>query len=178
MRSAITATLAVAACLVATGMLGVASAEAPTSTAPTPTVSVDGVAQVPIAQGSNAASADAAYRQAMAAAETDGQSKAEYLAGKASVTLGAVQSIVEGGGSIACSGGESETGYVEYEGEQPDFGSRVVTAVAPEASAVAHAPSVRKPSAKRSKKKKPTAHKAGATSCTLSAEVSLTYAIS
>jgi len=178
MRSAITATVAVAACLVATGMLGEASAEAPTSAAPAPTVSVDGVAQAPVAQGANAASADAAYRQAMAAAEADGQSKAEFLAGKASVALGAVQSIVEGGGSIACTGGESESGYAEYEGEQPDFGSRVVTAVAPEASGVARAPSVRKPQAKRSKKKKPTAHKAGAVSCMLSAEVSLTYAIS
>jgi hypothetical protein len=179
MRSAITATVAVAACLVATGMLGEASAEAPTSAAPTPTVSVDGVAQTPVAQDANAASADAAYRQAMAAAEADGQSKAEFLAGKASVALGAVQSIVEGGGSIACSGGESESGYVEYEGEQPDFGSRVVTTVAPEeASGVARAPGVRKPQAKRSKKKKPTAHKSGATSCMLSAEVSLTYAIS
>ncbi len=181
MRVVITATIAVAACLLAAGMLGVASAEAPTATTPTPAVSVDGVASVPVAQDASMASADAVYRQAMADAVADGQSKAEFLAGKASVTLGAVQSIVEGGGSIACRGGEPESGYAEYEGEQPDFGSRVVTAVAPEAVdapvRAKRAPSVRKPTVRHTKKK-PTAHKAAATTCMLSAEVSLTYAIS
>jgi Protein of unknown function (DUF541) len=181
MRMAITATIAVAACLLAAGMLGVASAEAPTATTPTPSVSVDGVANVPLAQGASMASADAVYRQAMADAVADGQNKAEFLAGKAGVTLGAVQSIVEGGGSIACRGGEPESGYAEYEGEQPDFGTRVTTAVAPEAvSGAARAkqtPGARKPPSRHSKKQ-PTAHKATTTTCMLSAEVSLTYAIS
>jgi hypothetical protein len=174
MRNAITATIAVAAGLTVASMLGVAAAEAPTTTTPTPTVSVDGVATVPIAQDANLATATAAYRQGMAAAVTDGKGKAEFLASNAGVTLGAVQSIVEGGGSIECRGGENEVDYAEYQGEQPDFGSRPVTEVAPEAAA---RPSVHKPAAKHSKKKT-TAKKAAAVTCTLRAEVSLAYAIS
>ena len=51
------------------------------------------------------------------------------------MTLGSVQSIVEDGGSIECTGGE-ESSYVEYEGEQPDFGSPPSSiAVAPRAAA-------------------------------------------
>jgi hypothetical protein len=128
MRSAIAATLAVAAGLVLASMLGVASAEAPTTTTATPlrTVSVDGVAMVPVAQGANRAVATAVYREGMAGAISDGQGKAEFLASKAGATLGAVQSIVEGGGSIQCTTG-GESGYVEYEGEQPDFGSPSVS---------------------------------------------------
>jgi hypothetical protein len=181
MRNAITATIAVAAGLAFASTLGVASAEAPTTTTPTPTVSVDGVANVPIAQGANLATATAAYRQGMAAAVADGKGKAEFLASSAGATLGAVQSIVEGGGSIECRGGEEESGYAEYQGEQPDFGSRPVTAVAPEAAGSARstgAPGVHKPTVKHKKKKKATAKKATAVTCTLSAEVSLAYAIS
>ena len=85
-------------------------------------MSVEGVANVPIAQDANLATATAVYRQGMAAAMTDGQGKAEFLASKAGVTLGGVQSIVEGGGYIGCTSSE-ETSYTEYEGEQPDFGS-------------------------------------------------------
>jgi hypothetical protein len=182
MRSAIAATLVVAAGLVSANMLGVASAEAPTTTTPVRTVSVDGVAIVPVAQGANRALATTAYREGMAAAVTDGQSKAEFLASKAGATLGAVQSVVEGGGSIDCTTG-GESGYVEYEGEQPDFGSPSVS-VSPdvtqrvEGSAVA--PTVHKPAVKhtkKKKKKKPAAKAATATTCTLSTDVTLVYAI-
>jgi hypothetical protein len=184
MRSAIAAILAVAAGLVLVNMLGVAAAEAPTTSTTTPvrTLSVDGVANVPIAQGANVAAATAVYREGMAAAVADGQSKAEFLASKTATTLGSVQSIVEGGGYIQCTGGES--GYAEYQGEQPDFGRPAVSSVvAPEAAGAQSEAKVGKPPAKRPKKKskkKPAAKAAAATAiaCTLSTDVTLIYAVS
>jgi hypothetical protein len=176
MRNLIAATLAVVVGLVFANMLGVAAAEAPTTstTAPVRTIGVEGVATVPVAQGANRATATTAYREGMAAALADGQSKAEFLAGKAGVTLGSVQSIAEGGGSISCSGGvESE--YVEYQGEQPDFG-QTNESVSPVEAAAPRAATVHKPAAKR-RKKHPAAKKATAGSCTLSTQVSLAYAI-
>ncbi len=175
MRSAIAATMAVAAALVVVNMLGVAAAEAPTTSTPARTIAVEGVATAPIAQGASASTANTIYREAMAAALTDGQSKAEFLAGKAAVTLGGVQSIVEGGGSIDCSGG-AEAGYVEYQGEQPDFGSPSQS-VAPLSEAAAPAATgVRKPTVKH-RKKHATAKQASAVSCTLSTQISVVYAI-
>jgi uncharacterized protein YggE len=157
-------------------MLGVASAEAPTVT-PTRTVSVAGVAEVPLAQGANAATATAAYRQAMAAAVADGQSKAEFLAGKVGATLGPVQSVGEDGGSISCSGLNEEGNYVQYEGEQPDFGTARGPAVLAEGTAAPpKAPSATLKHARKKKKKKAKTALAAA-SCTLSAQVSLVYAI-
>jgi hypothetical protein len=174
----VAATLAVVVGLVVANMLGVAAAEAPTAstTAPVRTIGVEGVASVPVAQGANRATATAAYREAMAAALTDGQSKAEFLASKAAVTLSNVQSIAEGGGSISCSGGE-ESEYVEYQGEQPDFGSTDGSVSPIEAAAAPRTPAVRKPAGKP-RKKHPTAKKASAGGCTLNTQVSLTYAIS
>ena len=166
--------------LIAAGMLGVASAEAPTTASPPPTVSVQGVAIEPIEQTASSATATTVYRQGMAAAITDGQVKAQFLASSAGVTLGAVQSIVENGGYIGCTGNE-----IEYLGEQPDFGSpgvgvssgvasvpRVADAVAPVASkrATKHA--------KKKKRKAPVAKRASVAGCTLTAQVSLAYAIS
>jgi hypothetical protein len=172
--------LVVAAGLVLANMLGVASAEAPT-TPPLRTISVDGVAIVPVAQGANRAVATTAYREGMAGAVTDGQSKAEFLASKTGATLGEVQSVVEGGGSIECTTG-GESGYVEFEGEQPDFGTPSVSVspdVAPHAEGSATAPTVHKPAVKhkKKKKKKPAAKAATATTCTLSTDVTLVYAI-
>jgi hypothetical protein len=181
MRSAIAAILAVAAGLALANMIGVASAEAPTTTAPVRTVSVDGVANVPIAQDANMAVARSVYREGMAAAVADGQNKAEFLASKTAATLGNVQSATEGSGSIQCTGGE-ESGYVEYDGEQPDFSSSesVSRVIAPEvarssAPAVLHKPKRPK---KKHKKRKPSAKAATATTCTLSTDVTLVYAIS
>jgi len=182
MRSAFAAALVVTAGLVVANMLGVAAAEAPTGTAPVRTVSVEGVATVPIPQGASLEVADATYRQGMAAAMSDGQGKAEFLASKAGVTLAGVQSIAEGGGSIECRTktveGESEgITWERYTGEQPDIGSAtrgVSYAVAPEAAA--H-PSIG--SKKRPKPKHPTAKRAvNAEGCTLSAQITLVYAIS
>ncbi len=184
MRSAIAATLAVTAGLVLANMLGVAAAEAPTTTTATParTVSVDGVASVPIAEDASLAQATLVYREAMAAAVADGQNKAEFLASRTAVTLGAVQNVAEGGGSIQCTGGESE--YPEYQGEQPDFGSSAVS-VAPVATpqlatarpqTTVHKPAAKHPTKKR--KRKPAARAAAATACTLRTDVMLVYTVS
>lgn len=161
-------------------MLGVAVAEAPTAT-PLRTVSVEGVAKQPIAQNANAASATSVYREAAAAAVGDGQAKAGFLAGKLGATLGQVQSIVEGGGYIDCRSGESE--YAGYEGEEPDFGTTsapgVVAGAAAPSSATAPRPTIQRatPPHRKKKRKRPTAKKATAASCTLTAEVSLVYTI-
>jgi hypothetical protein len=177
MRSVVAATLVVAAGLLVANMLGVAAAEAPTTT-PVRTVSVEGVATVRIAQGANKTEATAVYREGMAAAVADGLSKAEFLAGKTGATLGSVQSIAEGGGSIGCTGtsGSEEDDYVGYEGEQPDFGSSSegVGVVAPEAAAT---PGVRKPAVKRRKKRHASAKAAAAAACSLSTQVSLVYVL-
>ncbi len=179
MRIVIPAAVVTAIALIAAGMLGVASAEAPTTTSPPPTVSVQGVAIEPIEQSASSATATTVYRQGMAAAVTDGQAKAQFLASSAGVTLGAVQSIVENGGYIGCTGNE-----IEYLGEQPDFGSPGVgvsgVAVSPRAVTEA-APGASKPILKHPKKKNrkaPVAKRASVAGCTLSAQVSLTYAIS
>jgi hypothetical protein len=176
----IPATAVTVVALVAAGMLGVASAEAPTMTSPPPTVSVQGVAVEAIEQSASSATATTVYRQGMAAAIADGVAKAQYLASSAGVTLGAVQSIVENGGYIGCTGNE-----IEYLGEQPDFGSPGV-GVSPGAvsvprveGAVTHGTS--KPAVKHAKKKKgkaPVAKRASVAGCTLTAQVSLVYAIS
>jgi len=180
-RVLIPATAVTVGALIAAGMLGVASAEAPTTPSPPPTVSVQGIAIEPIEQSASSATATTVYRQGMAAATTDGQAKAQFLASSAGVTLGAVQSIVENGGYIGCTGNE-----IEYLGEQPDFGSPGV-GVSPGAVGVprvagAAAPVTNRPATKHAKKKKrkhaPVAKRASVAGCTLTAQVSLTYAIS
>lgn len=175
----IAAAAAATIALVAVGMLGVASAEAPTTTTPPPTVSVQGVATEPIEPSASAATATTVYRQGMAGAISDGQAKAQFLAEKAAVTLGAVQGIVEDGGYIECAGNE------EYLGEQPDFGSPDVATSVPGIStprAVAETPTAKahKPVVKHAKKKRksPAAKRASTAGCTLSAQVSLVYALS
>jgi predicted RecA/RadA family phage recombinase len=179
-KRAITATVVLGAVLFAASMLGVAVAEAP-APAPVRTISVEGVADLPIGQADSAAAATAVYREAMSAAVADGQSKASFLAGKVAATPGAVQSVVEGGGYINCTGGD-ESNYAEYEGEQPDFGSAPQPGVA--SPAVASTPakvlSGVAPRAKKKhpKRKQPVAKKAAAVSCTLTAQVALVYAIS
>ncbi len=190
MRSVIAATFAVVAGLLAANMLGVASAEAPTTTttttsattAPVPprTVSVQGVASVPIGQSANASTATAVYREGMAAAEADGQNKAEFMTGKAGAALGSVQSITEGGGYIQCTANE-ESVNAEYQGEQPDFGSPpsvLPVGVREGAATATPPPGTPKPAVKHRKKRRaPSAKRAAVTTCRLTADVSLTYAI-
>ncbi|MGH2904159.1 MAG: hypothetical protein ACRDK7_11335 [Solirubrobacteraceae bacterium] len=168
--------------LVAVGVLGVAAAEAPTTASPPPTVSVQGIAIVPIEQSASSATATTVYRQGMAAAITDGQAKAQFLASSAGVALGAVQGIVENGGYIECAGEG-----VEYLGERPDFGSPGgesyggevgVPRVDGAATPVARRPAVKHRKKKRKHKHAPVAKRASAAGCMLTAQVSLTYAIS
>ncbi|HTR73132.1 MAG TPA: SIMPL domain-containing protein [Solirubrobacteraceae bacterium] len=187
MKSVIAAIVVVAAGLVVANMLGTAAAEAPTTGATGPsgvaarTVGVQGVATVPLPQSANATTANGVYRQAMANAIADGQSKAEFLASKVGVTLGAAQSVAEGGGSIECKDGESE--YVRYEGEQPDFGrveSRPVFAGAAAPVAPVAPPGLqKKPKRSKHKRKKPKAKSAvvADVTCALSTQVALVYSI-
>jgi hypothetical protein len=100
-KRALAGTLAVLAVLFAANMLGVAVAEAPT-VSPLRTISVEGVATVPIGQVDKLAEATAAYREGQAAAVTDAQGKAAFLAGKIAGSVATVQSVVEDGGYINC----------------------------------------------------------------------------
>lgn len=149
-------------------------------------VSVVGVAQLAISPGAGQGEAYAVYRQAMAAAITDGREKAEFLASKTERKITEIHSIGEAGGSISCTNPEGE--YAEYTGAQPDFGSSGSGLVAaPSAPTVAHRTSAvaGKKKKKRKKKKRATAGRAtvGATAekaavavgCTLSTQVSLVY---
>jgi hypothetical protein len=165
----------------AANMLSVAVAEAPTAT-PLRTISVEGVATLPIGQFADGPTATAVYREATAAAVTDGQVKATFLAGKVGGTPASVQSVVEGGGYVGCVGGD-ESSYAEYGGVEPDFGSGPQTSVAA-APAASSAPAkgssggaVRRVKPKRTTHKRPVAKKAAAVSCSLTAQVSLIYAL-
>jgi hypothetical protein len=173
-----------AAAGLAAGGVIVMAAEAETTTTSTPTastplrtVSVQGVASEPLDSAASAETATTVYRQAMAAAILDGQAKAQFLAEKATVTLGQVQSIGEGGGSISCPEG------VEYVGGQPDFGSGA--SVAPVFAGAVRAPvakghatpTVGKAPVKHHKRRH-SARKSAAESCTLSTQVALVYQLS
>jgi hypothetical protein len=176
LRYALTAILAAAATLIAVGMLGVASAEAPTVT-PVRTVGVQGVGKAPIAQEADAAAANAAYRQAMAAAISDGQEKAQFLASHVGGALGAVEGVIEESGYVNCE--EPENEYAPYLGAWPDFGTGRGSGVAvTEAPAAKSAPSVGAPTTgSKHKRKKKKAKKATAASCTVTAGVALNYAL-
>jgi hypothetical protein len=183
MRIVFAASTAATVGLIAAGVLGVAGAETTTSTivsgapiSPPRMVSVQGVAREAIEQSASAAQATAVYRQGMADAIADGLAKAQFLAGKAGATLGAVQSIAEGGGYIGC------TGESEYQGEQPDFGSSAnfgsaVGISAPQAKRPVAAP---RPTIKHPRRHKHHAAKRASTTgtCTLSTQLSLAYALS
>jgi hypothetical protein len=188
MRIVMTAFAVSAASLILVGALGVASAETTTTTTPATTaapplrtVSVQGVATEPIEQSANAAAATAVYRQAMASAVSDGQTKAQFLASQVGATLGQVQSMAEGGGYIQCTG--SEEGYL---GEQPDFGSAGNYTAAPVASpreavksrSAAPSPAVKPRRKPKRRKQGGAAKQAAATTCTLATQVSLVYALS
>jgi hypothetical protein len=179
MKLTLTAVLAAVAALVIANMLGTAVAEAPTTTT-LRTVSVEGIGTQPIAQNADAATATGVYRQAMAAAVVDGQSKAEFLTGKVGATLGAAQTVTEDGGGIECSSG-GEEGWESYKGEQPDFGSarnagQVLSSTPAPPAASSPSSAVKRTSAKRHRKhRRPVAKKATAAGCKLTAQVSLAY---
>lgn len=171
-----------AAVLFMAACLGGASEAYATETPPM-TVSVEGVADVAIPQTASQAQADAAYRQALAAAITDGHEKAEFLATATGAKVGAIDQIAERGGSIACELPAEEgplTEYVQYKGAQPDFGSieasELTYAVAPLAASVSASTKTTHP--KKKHKRKVKAKKAAeAVRCTLSAQVGLSYAL-
>jgi hypothetical protein len=164
--------------LIATSVLGVAGAETPVTTAPsaspppTRVVNVQGVAIEPIDQSASVATATSVYRQGMADAVTDGQTKAQFLAGQATATLGPVQSMTEGGGYISCAGEN------EYLGGQPDFGSPAVSGSPGTFSSPALAKAPLAPRTKKASHKRVSAKSTSAASCTLSTQVSLAYALS
>ncbi len=159
----------------ATGMAGVLLAAVPAMAAAenSPalhTVSVQGAGTAPISPTANEAAAVAAYRAAMAAAVADALSKAQFLAAQVGTTVDTAASpgIQEGAGYLSC---PSE---VEYTGERPDFGtsSGPVFAAAPVAAGTARPTVVH-----RKRHKRHTAKKAVASSCTVSAGLSITYVL-
>ncbi len=115
MRRATVACAASAVGLIGAGVLGSAAADAPPASVPH-TVSVQGVGIAALDQGASATAATGAYRTGMAAAITDAQAKAQFLAGAVRATVGPVQALAENGGGIDC-------GADDYAGAQPDFGS-------------------------------------------------------
>jgi uncharacterized protein YggE len=146
-----------------------------------PTVSVEGVASVAISQTASQTEADAAYHQGLAAAISDGNEKAELLATKTGVKVGAVQQIIERGGRIECvvtAAVGPLTQDEQYKGAQPDFGSVELSG-----SQFAPTPAEAPPSAvpartakPRKKKHAAKAKKAAApVSCALSTQVTLSY---
>jgi len=172
-----------AVALLAAALLGVAAGEGPAGSSSARNVDVEGVGVVPIPAKATAAQATAVYREGMAKALADGQAKAQFIAEHEGVALGVPVTTVEDGGSIECSGyveGAGFSRYVGYEGEQPDFGVARITssgsgtpAPAFSGAAVKSAPHV----SHRPKGKHP-AKKASATSCELTAELTLGYALS
>jgi hypothetical protein len=195
MKITLRASIAATVGLIAAGLLGVAGAAETTSTstttttttvtstatpspttlstAPPRTVAVQGVATEPVEISASAATATAVYRQAMAGAIADGQTKAQYLAAKAGATLGAVQSIAEGGGYIGCSGD------LEYQGEQPDFGSSAAPGNFVAAPVTSRPARPVKPARRPKGGKHRSAKRAGAVApCKLSTQVSLVFALS
>jgi hypothetical protein len=174
MRVVIAASLASAAGLVAAGVLGVASAEGPsTTTPPQRTLSVQGVATEPVDQHASAAAAIAAYHQGLTDAVGDGLSKAQLLAGKLGASLGPAQTVVEDGGYISCAG---ESGSAEYEGGQPDFGAPGISISTPRTGSVRPLGSARRPAVRRRRPhKRPAAKTAGTATCALSTQVALVY---
>jgi hypothetical protein len=177
----------VLAVAVTAGALGIAAGEGPAGSNASRSVDVEGVGIVPIPIKATAAQATAVYREGQAKALSDGQSKAQFIAEKEGVALGLPVTTVEDGGSIECSGwveGEGYSRWVEYEGEQPDFGvARLTSSGSGPAtpgvmgSAVKAAPHVaHRP---KGKHRKHTAKKASvsAPSCNLTAEITLAYAL-
>ena len=122
MRILLIAAAVAAGALTAVGVLGVAGAETTTTattapaSAPLRTVSVQGVASAPVAPEASAATATAVYRQAMASAVTDGQSKAQYLAEKAGATLGAAERFTF---EFSAQARQEALVLALYEGDQP-----------------------------------------------------------
>ena len=172
MRITVCAGVAAAIALAAGGLVGVGEATEATTTngnAAIRTVSVEGVAVVSIERTANRMTANSTYRKALAEAVADGQSKAQLLAEKTGSTLGAIQTVREGSGSLEC-------GEAEYEGVMPDFGQGGSLYATPGAAAVSPTSRVKHTSSPgRPHRKRRQAKKADVTQCSLAADVGLVY---
>lgn len=160
--------------LIGAGVLGTATAQSPVPSPPR-TVAVQGSGHVAIDSAAGADAANGAYRQGLAAAVSDGQSKASFLAGRAGATLGAVQSVIEGGGYIDCGAGD-------YTGVQPDFGSGPSGVAVSSSGVASSAPAPRRtsstpPATRKKKRRRRKAIARTASTCTLNAQVSLAYTL-
>lgn len=175
MRITISAGVAAAIALAVGGLVGVGQATETTTTGSgaVRSVSVEGVALVPIDGTADASTADGTYRKALAEAVTDGRSKAQLLAEKTGSSVGAIQTVTEGDGSIECQEGE-------YEGVLPDFGQGGAVFATPGAAAVSpnRAVAKHKSAPGRARRKRREAKKADVTGCMLSAHVGLVYELS
>ncbi len=176
MRITVFAGVAASIALAVGGLVGVGdAAETTNSSGPVRTVSVEGVALVPIDGRASAGTADGTYRKALAEAVADGQSKAQLLAEKTGSSVGAIQTVTEGSGSIECLEGE-------YEGVLPDFGQGGAALVTPDAASVSpsrpvakHKVAKHKSSRGGARGRRRQAEKADVAGCTLSAHVGLVY---
>jgi len=177
MRRATVACAASAVGLIGAGVLGSAAADAPPASVPH-TVSVQGVGIAALDQGASATAATGAYRTGMAAAITDAQAKAQFLAGAVRATVGPVQALAENGGGIDC-------GADDYAGAQPDFGSPGGfpggSQSASSTGAAVKGPAARKPAgshrkpAKKHARGKHNKRARTAAACTITAQVSVVY---
>jgi len=158
--------------LIGASVLGTATAQSPVPSPPR-TVSVQGSGNAAIDSSAGGDSANAAYRQGLLAAVSDGQSKAAFLAGRVGGTLGAVQSVSEGGGYIDCGDGD-------YTGVQPDFGdgsSGVQFSASAPASAGSPGRSSPRPTPRKKRRRRKVGKAHRASTCTLNAQVSLIYTL-
>ena len=178
MRRATVACAASAVGLIGAGVLGSAAADAPPASVPH-TVSVQGVGIAALDQGASATAATGAYRTGMAAAITDAQAKAQFLAGAVRATVGPVQALAENGGGIDC-------GADDYAGAQPDFGSPGGFPGGSQPASSLSGTAVQKPAARkpaRPHRKPAKKHARGkhnkrartAAACTITAQVSVVY---
>lgn len=85
---------------------GIAAAASPTPLPAPPSITVNGSASQAVASGSTGDQLSADYQTALAAALTAAQAKATFVAGRESVTLGALQNVTENSDvpTMACGG--------------------------------------------------------------------------
>ncbi|MEA2358801.1 MAG: hypothetical protein QOI62_2061 [Solirubrobacteraceae bacterium] len=101
MRRWIGVVLTTAAALAVAGVLGVAGAQTPaTPAAGERLVTVNGGGEAQVSSDASASDRRTAYRTALGAALDDAAAKAAFVAQRAGLTLGAVQSVTEQTGSV------------------------------------------------------------------------------
>ena len=99
--------LAAAACLagVVSGSIAVAQADNTTGTTAAPTITVNGAGLVTVDSNASASAVQASYLTALGSAMTDAKTKASALSAQVGDTVGAVQNITEqSSDAFACNG--------------------------------------------------------------------------